>query len=136
MTFTLAVEMKQINCGECGGSYAISERYRSQKQTEGKTWNCPYCKVSWGYAKSEIQEVRKQLKAAENKLVAERASHDQTKSALHGANIQATKKANELKRVKTRVHNGVCPCCNRSFANLRRHMTTKHPEYQTAEASE
>jgi hypothetical protein len=28
-----------------------------------------------------------------------------------------------------RIGNGVCPCCNRSFTNLRRHMTTKHPEY-------
>jgi hypothetical protein len=23
----------------------------------------------------------------------------------------------------------VCPCCNRSFQNLRRHMATKHPEF-------
>jgi hypothetical protein len=23
----------------------------------------------------------------------------------------------------------VCPCCQRSFQNLSRHMKTKHPEY-------
>lgn len=27
-----------------------------------------------------------------------------------------------------RVGKGVCPCCKRSFTNLRRHMTTKHPD--------
>lgn len=29
-------------------------------------------------------------------------------------------------RLKNRVANGVCPCCNRTFANLQRHMSTKH----------
>jgi hypothetical protein len=30
-------------------------------------------------------------------------------------------------RLKNRAAKGVCPCCNRSFENLRRHMHTKHP---------
>ena len=34
-----------------------------------------------------------------------------------------------LTRVKRRVGNGVCPCCNRTFKNLADHMTTKHPDY-------
>lgn len=38
-------------------------------------------------------------------------------------------------RIKNRVGNGVCPCCNRSFHDLLRHMKTKHPDY-TAEAAE
>jgi len=33
----------------------------------------------------------------------------------------------ELTKLKKRVTNGVCPCCHRSFQNLRRHMATKHP---------
>jgi len=32
-------------------------------------------------------------------------------------------------RIKNRVANGVCPCCKRSFTDLRRHMETKHPKY-------
>lgn len=34
-----------------------------------------------------------------------------------------------LKATKERIANGVCPCCKRSFENLRRHMATKHPHY-------
>ena len=30
------------------------------------------------------------------------------------------------KRMRTRVMNGVCPCCNRTFQNLLRHMQTEH----------
>lgn len=33
-------------------------------------------------------------------------------------------------RLKNRAKAGVCPCCNRSFENLRRHMADKHPEFQ------
>jgi uncharacterized protein (UPF0212 family) len=38
----------------------------------------------------------------------------------------------QLKKVHVRVGHGVCPCCNRSFAQLRRHMAAKHPEYAEA----
>ena len=38
-------------------------------------------------------------------------------------------------RIKNRVGKGVCPCCNRTFENLHRHMHTKHPTY-AAEAAE
>lgn len=31
-------------------------------------------------------------------------------------------------RMKNRVKHGVCPCCNRTFADLARHMATKHPD--------
>ncbi|WP_165394478.1 helix-turn-helix domain-containing protein [Pseudoxanthomonas winnipegensis] len=31
--------------------------------------------------------------------------------------------------MRQRVMNGVCPCCNRTFENLRRHMHDKHPEF-------
>lgn len=38
-------------------------------------------------------------------------------------------------RIKNRVGHGVCPCCNRTFGDLSRHMATKHPTY-AAEAAE
>ena len=38
-------------------------------------------------------------------------------------------------RIKNRVGHGVCPCCNRTFGDLARHMMSKHPTY-TAEAAE
>lgn len=41
----------------------------------------------------------------------------------------------KLKAQTTRVKNGVCPCCNRSFQNLKRHMNTKHPNWSENEGS-
>jgi hypothetical protein len=36
--------------------------------------------------------------------------------------------------VQKRVGNGVCPCCNRTFEDLARHMKVKHREYSLAAA--
>jgi hypothetical protein len=38
-------------------------------------------------------------------------------------------------RIKNRVGRGVCPCCNRTFNDLARHMAGKHPDF-AAEAAE
>lgn len=32
-------------------------------------------------------------------------------------------------RTKNRVAKGVCPCCNRSFTNLAKHMAGQHPDF-------
>jgi hypothetical protein len=35
-----------------------------------------------------------------------------------------------MTRIKKRVAAGVCPCCNRSFKDLARHMAGQHPDYK------
>lgn len=129
-TFQETIELTKIDCGCCGASYAINERYRQQKYQEGGTWHCPYCQTSWGYSNNnENARLKKQVAELEQ----------------HKANLRAAKEAAEqeaehfrksrditkglLNRVKTRLKNGVCPCCNRTFANLHRHMQSKHPGF-------
>lgn len=62
----------------------------------------------------EIREQRERREATERQL-----------SATRGV----------VTRIKNRVGHGVCPCCNRTFGDLYRHMSTKHPGY-AAEAAE
>lgn len=62
----------------------------------------------------EIRHQRERAKAAERRA-----------SAARG----------QVTKIKNRVGKGVCPCCNRSFANLHRHMATEHPAF-IAEAAE
>tara|TARA_Y100000310_G_scaffold338946_1_gene430083 strand:- start:1163 stop:1354 length:192 start_codon:yes stop_codon:yes gene_type:complete len=35
----------------------------------------------------------------------------------------------QVTKLKNRAKAGVCPCCNRTFQNLSRHMETKHPDF-------
>ena len=112
----VTVELTEINCGECGGTYAINERYRLQKYQTGQSWTCPYCKTGWGYSgNSENEKLRRELQA----------ERQRKESALARENEERAAKE-KLERKLKRVDRGVCPQCNRTFANLARHMTCKH----------
>jgi len=110
------VVLTEINCGECGGTYAINERYRLQKYQKGESWTCPYCKTGWGYsAEGENARLKRELEAERNRKL----------EALTRAN-QASAERGKLARKLRRVDRGVCPSCNRTFQNLARHMACKH----------
>ena len=110
------IELTEINCGECGGTYAINERYRLQKYEKGQGWTCPYCKCGWGYFKDgENATLKRELaEECQRKL-----------DALARAN-EAAAERDRLARKLRRVGLGVCPHCNRTFSNLARHMACKH----------
>lgn len=110
------VELTEINCGECGGVYAINERYREQQYKKGGVWTCPYCKTGWGYSgNSENEQLRRMLEDEKKRRNAALARENEERAAKE-----------KLERKLKRVNRGVCPECNRSFANLARHMACKH----------
>jgi hypothetical protein len=120
------VELHTVNCGCCGGVYAINERYRQKQYQDGGSWTCPYCKVSWGYANNnENAKLKQELAAEKERKERALAEANQLRASLTAQKAQTTKAKKQLLRTK----NGVCPCCTRSFTNLRRHMATKHPDF-------
>ena len=126
------VDFYVVHCGDCGGTYAILERVRSQKQQEGKCWTCPYCECGWGYDNSglnaklrrEIAQQKKRTEWAQNDAKKERRRADHNDRRRRGEKAAKT-------RIKNRIAAGVCPCCNRTFQNLARHMANKHPTFTT-----
>lgn len=121
-TFISWVEMA---CGECGLYFCVPSQWQKERVETGKEWHCPngHTRV---YRESEAERLRKQLAAKEAELSCERnrvALRDRQLAAARG---QAT-------RLKNRIGNGVCPCCTRSFQNLRRHMVNQHPDWKIQE---
>jgi NMD protein affecting ribosome stability and mRNA decay len=113
-------EMTQLKCGKCGITFNVPEYWRAEKQRTGDSWFCPngHCRV---YSESDAEKYRKLLEQ-------EKQRHLKTLSRLNEAEAAEQKITKELSRVKKRVHAGVCPCCNRTFQQLARHMKNKHPE--------
>lgn len=120
----VSVELAEVNCGECGGTYAINNRYYKQKQQKGGYWTCPYCGCGWGFDKNETELARTQRELKE-----ERERRNAALARANEAAAERDKAERALKRHKTRSANGTCPCCKRTFKQLARHMKSKHPEF-------
>lgn len=120
-TISQQIELTVINCGHCGGTYALNERYRAHRAQVGGAWTCPYCQGGWGYVEGENARLKREL--------------EETETRLRSAKCEVLAERNLKERAERklrRVNRGVCPCCKRSFQNLARHMATKHPEAKEA----
>lgn len=108
----------------CGIKYALDEAFRSRRRSKGGSWYCPNGhSLSYHHAiKSEVEELEKQLAAARGnqRHTAERLESEKRRHA-------ATK--GQLTKTRKRARGGVCPCCNRSFVQLARHMKSQHPDF-------
>lgn len=131
----LSVGLYILDCADCGVVFAITRDYEERRRDDGAKFYCPNGHVNQWYeseadrAKKRAAELEKRLARTEEDrsryqewLRTEREAHKATERSL-----SATKGV--VTRTKRRIGKGVCPCCNRHFTNVERHMTTQHPGY-------
>lgn len=130
VTVEFGVDLTTMSCGQCGGTYAISEKYRANRQRDGDGWHCPYCQCSWGYfGNGQVEKLKEKLAEQERKTELERKRKEWAQTeAEHAERRRRGEKAAKT-RIKNRIAKGVCPCCNRTFGNLQQHMASKHPDF-------
>jgi DNA repair exonuclease SbcCD ATPase subunit len=116
-------KLQTLACCGCGVQFAIPESLEKNRRDDHKTFHCPNGHPNYFPAKTEAEKLKEDL--AKEKQRREMAEREAAMEARRAINAQ-----NELARVQKRVKNGVCPCCNRTFQNLHRHMKTKHPDHQ------
>lgn len=122
---TTELRLDVEDCCNCGIRFAMpADLNRRLRDNPGTTFYCPKGHAQHYTGKS----ARQKLKDAEAREVALR---DQLRAAE--ADAEATRV--RLLRDRRRFANGVCPCCNRSFDNVRRHMESKHPDYDASEVN-
>lgn len=116
------IKMRTTTCRSCGVIHSYPEVLWEEKEESGGYIFCPNGH-QWGFreGKKERDAVRR-----ERDLLRQQAARYEDE--LREANARADKAQAEAKRVITRTGAGVCPCCNRSFTQLARHMKSKHPE--------
>ncbi len=121
-----------VTCASCGILYAIptsldqaARKYHSR--LSNGWWLCCPLGHTWGYVGDQSNEarLREQLREERDRAGRLAAERDQVSASLSATKGVVTKQRKKLERVAK----GVCPCCTRSFRDLKRHMATKHPEY-------
>lgn len=118
-------------CWNCHAWYGLDRAAFDRLRVTGDNWFCPYCGKSTVVRTSVKAQLERQLAAArqQEQWANERAERAARRAVSAEMSRRVTK--GHLTRVKKRVAAGVCPCCNRTFADLARHMAGKHPEYAT-----
>ena len=84
--------------------------------------------MSFGHD-SDIEKLKKQLEKKEELLQRQIKRTEWAKEAEKQTEYKRRAIKGQLTKVKNRIKNGVCPCCNRSFANMAKHMANQHPNY-------
>ena len=140
-------ELVEKVCPICGIIYGLEHSFYEYRRSGSanereKGWHCPNGH-SLIVTKTVADELREQLEA--ERRLKERAQQniaywqDNAKEAREQAKRERNR-ANGYKghatRITKRVKAGVCPCCNRHFVQLERHMANKHPDFTPLEINE
>lgn len=117
-------------CVGCGIWFGVDEYFDNERRKDKRTFFCPNGHPM-SFGEGEADRVRKQLAEKQRELDQERQRVAMERQMRIDTENTLLKERKEHKRQSKRIHAGVCPCCNRTFQNVARHMATKHPERTT-----
>lgn len=136
----LSIEFVSITCcrSGCGLTFAVPERWSDDRRKDHLTFYCPNGHQQGFYGKTSLEKnldiaLAEKLRL-ESSLEFTRKQRDRAQKETIMQKGRATRFKNDRDRIKTRIANGVCPCCNRHFVNVERHMSTQHPKFKIPEA--
>jgi len=121
----VGIELTVMDCARCGVVFGISTQLEQRRREDGQAFYCPnghsnvFKDSELDKTKRELERVRGESQRRLERFRDEQAAHDATMRTLSATKGQVTK-------LKKRVHNGVCPYCQRHFTALQRHIETKH----------
>lgn len=120
--------LKVTRCGVCQCLFAMLENKYDRCLEDGGAFYCPNgCRLVFRNSKAE--KLERELEAEKRVTQYHRNRAENERSRANKAKKQAAAYKGVVTRTKKRIQKGVCPCCNRHFVNLQRHMEGQHPEY-------
>jgi hypothetical protein len=112
-------------CFKCGIIFGMPNDVMRNHRQKGTDFWCPNGHQQH-YTESEVQRLQKQLDAQKRDTEWQRGRANTAEKSLIAQKGITTK-------LRKRIANGVCPCCQRSFTNVAQHMKRKHPDYAANE---
>lgn len=126
----ITVKIVADTCAECGVVFGLEAGYQRQRRDDHQSFYCPNGH-SLSYAgKSEAERLKEDLKRRDSALAWERDRRQGEQRRADHAERRLSATKGVVTKMRKRVGAGVCPCCNRHFTALERHMATKHPAFR------
>ena len=128
-TMTYTGKLVVAECSECGITYGIPEYLDQRAQEDSQVvFHCPNGHRQH-YRRSEVDKLRAELDQAKADADWQRRRRNEAAARAEHERNRANGYKGALVKTKKRIGNGVCPCCQRHFANVERHMKSQHPNY-------
>jgi hypothetical protein len=132
-TTTLVTEV----CCACQCPFAMPKDLEDRaRKDHGVYFYCPNGHSQHYTGKTEEQKLRESLDNTKRLLDSSREAYRGERERRVSAERSATAYKGHATRLRKRVGNGVCPCCNRTFKQLSAHMERMHPGWADAEVTE
>lgn len=125
---SLTVEMKVLTCCHalCGMVFAVPKWWEISRRQDHSWWFCPNGHTQHFGGESDSEKAIRLQKKAE---LDAQASINEARHAQLVAEKERDSAIRSKRKIERRISKGVCPCCNRTFEDLHRHMSTKHKDY-------
>lgn len=128
-----------IECAHCAIDFGIGGDFMRRRREDHVGFYCPNGHSNY-YSGPTAEE--KALKKAEQERDAARSLAERESRRRFAAEAEAKRQdykaraaKGQLTKERKRIASGVCPCCNRSFSQVRRHIATQHPDYVIPEVT-
>lgn len=126
-TYTSTVEVYTCCNKACGVKFGLDSEYGKRMREDHAWFHCPNGHLQHFTGESTEERLARELKDSRESnaflYTRNEALHD--KLMVEKNKVRAQKAAKT--RIKNRIANGVCPCCNRSFKNVHSHFRSQHP---------
>lgn len=119
-----SLTLTEIVCCSCTTHFAMDVELQDRSLKLGGTFYCPNGHGQ-SYTETEVEKLRKQNQNLKSNLT-------WAQQEAETAKREKTNLKSQLTKTRNRIANGVCPCCNRTFVNVNRHMDTQHPDFKKA----
>jgi pantothenate kinase type III len=126
-TIQTAVQFTTVDCYKCGVVFAVDRTLEAMWRRDRTQFFCPNGHGQ-SYTKSEADRLREQLETAKRETEQQRAEAERQRQFRVEAERRVIAQRGVVTKLKKRVNCGVCPHCQRTVAQMARHIKSKHPE--------
>lgn len=125
MSILVTESFELMHCATCGISNCITPNFRKRRMDDGQNFYCPSGHINV-YSDTLEEKLAREQKARVEADGRRIAAETRERAVI----VEKNRIESSLKKLKVRVKNGVCPCCHRSFENIKSHIKTKHPNFK------
>ena len=128
-------DFEEFECITCAIKFWVPAGYINARRRDGVAFFCPnghhmiYRETEADRIRRERDRLKQDAARKDDEIAEQRAEKERQRLRAEIAERRVSAAKGQITKIKKRAANGVCPCCNRTFSDLSRHMHTKHPNY-------